>query len=107
MACGFLQACGFVRLAGRYRRREGEIDLVMRRRELLIFVEVKVRRSACYGPPEAAVTRRKLIRLRSLARHYLQEHPEQAGSVYRFDVVSVEFAGEGRGYRLRHIPAVC
>ncbi len=106
MACLFFQACGYVCLARRFRKREGEIDLVMRRGPLVVFVEVKTRRSDSYGAPEQSVTRGKVARLRFLARRFLHEQKLEAVQEFRFDVVAVDFRGEGRGCRLRHLAGV-
>ena len=102
----FLQACGFQVVASRYRRPGGEIDLVMRRPELLVFVEVKARGPRHPGRPEEAVHVRQLQRLRRLARRFLHENPAWRAPAYRFDVIVVEFGGEGRESRLRHYPGV-
>ena len=69
-----------------YRCRGGEIDLVMRDGDTTVFVEVRFRRSARFGTPEATVDRRKQSRLVRAARHYLGQH----GLVTcRFDVVGI------------------
>jgi putative endonuclease len=106
LAAGFLEACGFVPLAARFRCQEGEVDLVMRRGSLLLFVEVKTRRGQRCGAPEEAVTRRKLRRLRQAACRYLQQQPQPAGTVYRMDLVAVDWQGEGSGCHLRHYPGI-
>ncbi len=101
----FLEGCGYECLVARYRKAIGEIDLIMQKDQLLVFVEVKARSSAGFGRPEEAVDRRKLLRMRRVARHFL--HERQAGMMnIRFDVVAVDFRGEGRGYVLRHIRGV-
>ncbi len=102
----FLQACGFAKVAARYRRPGGEIDLVMRRGDLLVFVEVKTRGVRRYGMPEEAVHQRQLGRLRRLARRFLLENHCWRSMTYRLDVVAVEFEGEGGGCRLRHYVGV-
>ena len=102
----FLQACGFTRVTTRYRRPGGEIDLVMRKGDLLVFVEVKTRGVGHYGLPEEAVHQRQLGRLRRLARRFLLENPCWRSMTYRFDVVAVEFEGEGGECRLRHYTGV-
>ncbi len=106
MASLFLQASGYAVLAERYRRRGGEVDLVARRAGLVLFVEVKTRRTRSCGAPEEAVTPAKLRRLRTAARRWLAEHPQPAGTAYRLDVVAIEVLGEGRGARLRHLAGV-
>lgn len=102
----YYEACGYVTVQERYRKREGEIDLIVSRGPLVVFVEVKARRSGRYGVPEAAVTPAKLSRMRHLARHFLAEFPQPRGRMYRFDVIAVEMKGEGDGLRLRHLAGV-
>ena len=106
LACIFLRACGYHCLATRYRKPGGEIDLVMRRGSVVVFVEVKSRSPSGCGTPEEAVHRAQLVRLRHLARLYLHEHPVPGATVIRFDVVAVTFAGEGDGCRLCHYTSV-
>jgi putative endonuclease len=106
LAARFLAACGFMVLASRFRCREGEVDLVMRRGPLLVFVEVKTRRGRSCGAPEEAVTPRKLQRLRRAVHRYLQQQPQPAGTVYRMDLVAVDWLGEGAGCHLRHYPGI-
>jgi putative endonuclease len=78
---------GYTVLARNWRCREGELDLVVRRGRVLVFVEVKTRRSDRFGVPAEAVTPTKQRRLRTLARRYLADTGER-GSL-RFDVVSI------------------
>jgi len=101
-----LEACGFRPVALRHRTRHGEIDLVARRDDLLVFVEVKTRRGDRCGRPEEAVTPAKLARLRRLAAAFLAERGGDGCRRFRFDVVAVTFAGEGRGCRVEHFAGV-
>ena len=90
VATRLLTARGYVVIARNWRCSDGEIDIVMRdpRRDELVFVEVKTRRSNRYGHPAEAVVGMKLARLRRLAARWLTEHEERAGGV-RIDVVAV------------------
>ena len=83
---------GFVTLDRNWRCRGGELDLVMARRDLVVFVEVKTRSSDRYGTGLEAVDRRKLARLRRLAVAWLAEHDVRASQI-RIDVVSVGPSG--------------
>ena len=102
----YLQACGYRCLDCRYRRPEGEIDLVVQRANVVVFVEVKTRGPGALAPPEAWVDARKLRRLRRTARSWIAAHPQHPADVYRFDVVAVRFGGSQEGLRLRHFEAV-
>jgi putative endonuclease len=70
----------------------GEIDIVARDGDCLVFVEVKARRSARFGPPKAAVDRRKQRKLWQCAQHYLKTAGRTRRRA-RFDVVSVTSDG--------------
>jgi len=89
-----LQALGYRILQRNYRCKKGEIDLVARHEDELVFIEVKTRRQGESGSPEEFVhaeKRRKLARtaLAYLSEHHLMEEP------CRFDVVSVKGQGSG------------
>src|SRR6266545_1304831 len=88
LACDRLAAAGLVMVARNWRCRHGEIDLVATAPGLVVFCEVKARRSSAYGTPAAAVTARKQTRLRALAAAWLATtaHPP---SRVRFDVIAV------------------
>ncbi len=83
---------GYEVLHRNWRCREGELDLVVRNRRQLVFVEVKTRRTDRFGIPAEAITPTKQRRLRTLAGQYLAATGLRAGSL-RFDVVSI-LAGE-------------
>jgi putative endonuclease len=85
---------GYRVVARNWRCRLGEIDLVVERRGVLVFCEVKSRRSGPYGGGYEAVTWRKRAKLRALAEAFLQETGFRPGTV-RFDVASVS-ADRGR-----------
>jgi putative endonuclease len=74
-------------LVRNHRCRFGEIDLVMQDGQVLVFVEVRYRRSTRYGTPAETVDSRKRRRLVLAARHYLQTSRSQAPC--RFDVVAI------------------
>lgn len=93
-AAAYLKKQGMRILRSRYRGAHGEIDLIAKDGDTLVFVEVKARPRGSLGEGERAVSARKRERLRSAARHYLMAHPEEN---VRFDVVEISAAG------LRHI----
>jgi putative endonuclease len=78
----------------------GQLDLVARDGETLVFVEVKARAGLGFGLPQEAVGFEKMRKLRQLAAYYLQRHPHR-GPV-RFDVVGL-VVKQGRVLRLDHI----
>lgn len=93
-AARHLEEIGYRILARNYRTPAGEIDIVARDGDVLVFVEVKARRSARFGPPKAAVDRRKQRKLARCAQHYLKRTGRTRQRA-RFDVASVRPADEG------------
>jgi putative endonuclease len=75
-------------LARNWRCADGEIDIVARDGDSIVFIEVKTRRGSGFGPPAEAVVAEKRRRLRRLAAAWLRGNPVGACEV-RFDVVSV------------------
>ena len=92
---------GFSILDRNWRSSAGELDLVVARRDLLVFCEVKTRRSDFFGLPAEAVGYHKQVRLRRLAAAWMNEH-RPGGVRVRFDVVSV-IVGES-GPEVTHLP---
>ena len=88
-------ADGYEVLARNWRCRQGELDLVVQRDRVLVFCEVKTRRSDRFGSPLEAITREKRQRIRVLAGRWLDEHKPVVLEV-RFDVACVTFAAAGR-----------
>jgi uncharacterized protein (TIGR00252 family) len=76
-------------IARNYRCRYGEIDLVMRERETLVFVEVRYRRSSLFGGGIDSVHAGKRAKLVRAAEVFLINHPRHAGAACRFDVVAL------------------
>lgn len=86
-AAEFLQRKGYAILKTRYRRREGEVDLIAEQNGFLCFVEVKLRKNTRMGEAREYVTAAKQRRVRIAAEYYLMEHP--GGLQPRFDVIEV------------------
>jgi putative endonuclease len=72
----------------RWRCPEGEIDIVARNADVIVFCEVKTRRSRWFGEPVDAVDPVRVRRLRAAALAWLAAHPQQHGEL-RFDVICV------------------
>lgn len=88
VAARHLRRAGYKVLVRRFQSRHGEIDLVCRQGEWLVFVEVKTRASEEFGAPSEAVDHTKQERLSRAALEYLRllHHPRVR---WRFDVVEV------------------
>jgi putative endonuclease len=100
LALHYLLRRGYRLVERNYRKRRGEIDLIVRKKETLVFVEVKLRRSTGYGDPLEAVTARKQATIRSLAEQYLAENQPDFDTL-RFDVVGI--LATHTGTRIDHI----
>ncbi len=100
IAAAFLERNGFRILEHNYRYGPGEIDLIADDAGELVFVEVKLRRSRAYGPPEDAITTWKQRTLRRTAEGYLFQHRIEDRPC-RFDVVAIE--GQGAAMEIRHL----
>ncbi|MCU1672157.1 MAG: hypothetical protein JWN77_270 [Frankiales bacterium] len=89
LAAAHLAAAGYEVLARNWRCRDGELDLVARDGDAVVFVEVKTRSSADFGMPAEAVGHVKARRIRGLACRWLVENRPGGAIQLRFDVVSV------------------
>jgi putative endonuclease len=88
MAADFLKAKGFDIVARNYRYKRAEIDLIVRRDDWLLFVEVKTRSSSAYGEPEEFVDEAKIRLMYFAAEEYIFRTNWQ-GHI-RFDIVSIK-----------------
>jgi putative endonuclease len=88
LAAEVLRQNGYRLLARNVRTPLGEIDLIARHGEALVFIEVKMRRSLRFGSPAEAVTGSKQRRLRRAAEYYLLKQPVAAAQI-RFDIVAI------------------
>ena len=94
LAAEYLRKKGYKLVAVGYRCRFGEIDLIVKDRKYLAFVEVKLRKSGGFAKAYEYVDRRKQDRIRVTASHYLSENPAELQP--RFDVVEI-YASDGVG----------
>ena len=90
LACAELQRRGYAILARRYRSRFGEIDIIARDGDTVVFVEVKARAGEEFGGAAAAVTGWKQRRITQMAVDFLARQ-RLSESPCRFDVVAVDF----------------
>ncbi|MDO4961950.1 MAG: YraN family protein [Eubacteriales bacterium] len=71
IAARFLEYCGYDIICKNFRCRDGEIDIIARDGDILVFAEVKYRSTAAYGFPAEAVNAKKQQKIRAVARQYL------------------------------------
>lgn len=89
VARDFLTARGLETLYENYQFRGGEIDLVMRDGDTIVFVEVRYRNTEEFGDGAESITAGKQKRVIATAMHYLQHTQNQADPPCRFDVIAV------------------
>jgi putative endonuclease len=85
-----LERAGLKRVERNFRTRFGELDLVMRDGDTLVFVEVRYRRHVQFGGGAASVGASKREKLARAAQGFLQAHPQLASMPCRFDVVAFD-----------------
>ncbi len=91
MAAEYLERVGMVVMKRNFHfGRDGEIDIIAKEGETLVFVEVKSRRSLVYGTPEDGITLSKRRILRRTAEGYLHIH-KLYGCECRFDFIAVDY----------------
>ena len=98
LAADLIKKRGYKIIETNYRCPPGEIDIVARHKDCLVFIEVRSKTSRRFGTPEESITAVKREHLRATAMHYLQTHedlPEQ----WRIDMVAVEMTPEGKVLR--------
>lgn len=94
VAVRYLEDRGFRILERNWRCGAGELDVVAVEDDCLVVCEVKTRRSEAFGPPQVAVTPRKLARLRRLTVMWLASH-EGSWPAIRLDVLAVRVQRSG------------
>jgi putative endonuclease len=98
-AVRYLLEHGYRILERNFRCRFGEIDLIARHKGVLVFIEVKTRRSQTFGPPATAVTLEKQRHLIKAAQVFLSRTGRQH-DVCRFDVVTIELGSSGLRFEI-------
>ncbi len=98
----YLEERGWTVLERNFRDGPREIDLIVERRGVLAFVEVKSRSSTSRGGPLEAITKRKRREVETAARAWLRGR-KATFSEARFDAISVHWLEQG-GVRVEHVP---
>ncbi len=102
LARDFLKKRGYHILETNYRCPEGEIDIVAKHKDSLVFIEVRTKKSLEFGSPEESITPAKKERMRSTASQYQQTH-DNLPPLWRIDVVAVELTQKGKLSRIEII----
>src|ERR1035437_2637505 len=102
LARDFLKKKGYKIIEMNYRCPAGEMDIIAKQKDCLVFVEVRTKTGTGFGSPEESVTATKRAHLRNVAVRYLQEKtnlPEQ----WRIDFIAVELEPTGKVKRIEQI----
>ena len=102
LAKDFLKKQGYRIKETNYRCPEGEIDIVAKHKDFLVFIEVRTKKSLEFGSPEESITPTKMERLMTVASRYRQTH-DNLPPLWRIDVVAVELNQEGKLSRIELI----
>lgn len=100
-AANFLTENGYSIIHRNYRCKSGEIDIIARQDQTLVFLEVKARSSNLFGSPATAVTVRKQQQIARVAQEFLARE-NLFDTAARFDVISILF--DGQKPDITHIP---
>ncbi|MGB5156781.1 YraN family protein [Desulfobacterium sp. N47] len=88
LAVLYLKKHGYKIIEQNYRTKLGEIDIIAKEKNTLVFVEVKSRNTGHFGSPKYAITPKKMRKISMVALYFLKE-TKQSGVKARFDVVSI------------------
>lgn len=102
LAVEFLLGQCYIILEKNYRKPFGEVDIIARDRDILVFVEVKTRHSAMFGTPFEAVDGRKQRQISRVAQEYLQTRG-LIDTPARFDVIAVRLGRDNRAAAIDHL----
>ena len=102
LARDFLGKNGYHILETNYRCPVGEIDIIARHEDMLVFVEVRTKQSRQFGSPEESITPAKMERLKAVAAQYGQTHDNLPAS-WRIDVIAIQLDRRGQVSRIELI----
>lgn len=89
IALQYLYTQGYRLIQRNFQCKSGEIDLIMQKEDVLVFVEVRSRSSDQYGEPSETVNRKKQDKIRKTATYYLYQNRSFEQCYCRFDVISI------------------
>jgi putative endonuclease len=102
IAPSYLERNGFTHVASNWRCRAGELDLVMRDGEILVFVEVKTRRGERVGRAEECLTLAQSARILRAVQRFIGENEDLWETVWRVDLVAITLSSRGSIDRVTH-----
>lgn len=102
LAVNYIKNKGYGILDCNYRTKLGELDIIAKKEDIIIFIEVKTRTSSIFGAPSEAVNYKKQQTIRKLSQQYiLYKGLDKDCFNYRFDVIEVKLIE--KKYKICHI----
>jgi putative endonuclease len=102
LAQSFLKKKGYRIIETNYRCAAGEIDIVARQGESLVFIEVRTKTNLNFGSPEESITPAKMAHFERTAMYYQQTH-KNLPALWRIDLVAVELGVDSQPKRIEII----
>lgn len=102
LACVFIARNGYKIIQRNYQIRGGEVDIIARVGEILVFVEVKARYSHKFGLPEESITYFKIRSLQKTALFYITKI-NWGDKPYRFDLVTIDYTDSSKNPEIKLI----
>jgi putative endonuclease len=103
LAGKFLKKNGYRICRTNYRCLYGEIDIIAEKKDYLVFIEIRTKRSDRYGTPEESITYSKKEKLIASALAYMETRPLKQGQSWRLDFVAVELDRDNKATRIELI----
>jgi len=105
LAASYLEGIGYFIMERNVYTPYGEIDLIARQDRpegsIIVFVEVKTRRTKAFGPPEDSVDARKQAHFISAAEYFIQQYPDPSVA-WRLDVIAIQYLDRRRPPQITH-----
>jgi putative endonuclease len=102
LASSYLQEKGYTIIERNFKARYGEIDIIAKIHDLIVFVEVKTRTGNQFGLPEEAVTKRKIHEVVQTAQYYCLLHKDTP-KAQRIDVIAILLSRDRSVMDIKHI----
>jgi putative endonuclease len=102
LALEFLIGLRYAIVEKNYRKQYGEVDIIARDGDTLVFIEVKTRQTTVFGTPFEAVDARKQRQLSRIAQEYIQSH-RLGDEPARFDVIAVRLERDNQSATIDHM----
>lgn len=100
LAVKFIKKRGYAIITQNYKTPFGEIDIIAKDGDTIVFIEVKTRKNTIFGYPFESVNKKKIQKIKKSALHYLKKQRQEFS--VRFDVISILSTDSGRN-EIEHI----